>query len=288
MPQQDPSPEPAGVTLVLGGGGARGLAHAGVLAGLEEAGVPVKAVVGTSIGAEIGAFFASGIPPARIEAMAQELDWLTTVRLFWPNFDGGGLTSGENIEAYLRERLADATFADCHPPLRVIATDMQRGKEVVLQSGELVAAVRASVALPGIIAPHQLDGRWLGDGGLVNPLPVDVARAAFGGPVLAVAVHPGALAAQDPGREEPTPFRTDSEEHPGLTDNLRRAIQITQAQLVYWHLRESPPDKILTPIVPGMNTLEFYRGGEAAKTGRRAVADRADELRHLALQGPAG
>ena len=288
MPQNAPAVESAGVALALGGGGARGLAHAGILAGLEEAGVPVKAVVGTSIGAEIGAFFASGMPPARIEAMARELDWLTTMRLFWPNFDGGGLTSGENIEAYLRERLADTTFADCHPPLRVIATDMQRGKELALQTGDLVSAVRASVALPGIIAPHQVGGRWLGDGGLVNPLPVDVARAAFGGPVLAVAVHPGALSAHEDGREEPEPFGTGLEEHPGLTDTLRRAMQITQAQLVYWHLRESPPDKILTPIVPGMTTLEFYRGGEAIDAGRRAVADRADELRHLALQGPAG
>jgi NTE family protein len=272
----------AGITLVLGGGGARGLAHAGVLAGLEEAGVPIKAVVGTSIGAEIGAFYASGIPPARIEAMAEELDWLATVRLFWPNFDGGGLTSGENIEAYLRERLGEATFADCHPPLRAIATDMERGREVILDSGELVAAVRASIALPGLIAPYRLDSRWLGDGGLVNPLPVDVARRTFGGPVLAVAVHPGAMSLEDGEREEPEPFGT-REEHPGLTDNLRRAIQITQAQLVYWHLREDPPDSKLTPIVPGMTTLEFYRGGEAAAAGRRAVADRAEELRHLAL-----
>ncbi|MFA9460342.1 patatin-like phospholipase family protein [Thiohalorhabdus sp. Cl-TMA] len=282
MPETRAPGTAPGITLALGGGGARGLAHAGVLATLADAGIPVRAVVGTSIGAEIGAFYCVGLGPDRIEDMAREMDWMATFKLFWPSLEGGALTSGRNIESYLRERLGKATFADCDPQLRAVATDMVRGDEVVLDEGGLVEAVRASIALPGLIKPFRVNGRLLGDGGLVNPLPVDVARRLFGGPVVAVAVHPGAL-----GREEqpddPDPFHEPQEESsgPALISNLRRAVQITQAQLVSWRVAASPPDLTLKPVVPGMGTLEFYRGREALEAGRQAAMDNLDRIQRL-------
>jgi len=274
-----------GITLVLGGGGARGLAHAGVLRVLHDQGIPVRAVVGTSIGAEIGAFYCAGLGVDRIESMARELDWMATVKLFLPTLDGGGLTAGGNITAYLRQHLGEATFADCDPPLRAVATDMRRGRQVILSDGELVDAVRASIALPGIISPHRVGDRLLGDGGLVNPLPVDVAREAFGGPVVAVAVHPGAREADEDG--EADPFRDPVEDKEGLAllENLRRAVQITQAQLVSYHLSESPPDLLFKPVVPGMGSLEFYRGGEAFDAGVSETEGVMDRLRELADAG---
>ena len=272
----------SGITLVLGGGGARGLAHAGVLRALEEHGIPVKAVVGTSIGAEIGAFYCAGLGLEKLEAMARELDWMTTVKLFWPSLNGGGLTSGRNITAYLRERLGEATFADCRPPLRAIATDMRSGHEVILAEGALVDAVRASIALPGIIPPHRIGDRLLGDGGLVNPLPVDVARELFGGPVVAVAVHPGARETDEDGERDPFRDPLEEKQAPDLFENLRRAVQITQAQLVRYRLADSPPDLHLKPVVPGMGVLEFYRGGEAFEAGLAGTEAVMDELRELA------
>lgn len=272
-----------GVTLVLGGGGARGLAHAGVLATLADAGVPIRAIVGTSIGAEIGAFYCVGLGPDRIEDMAREMDWMSTFKLFWPSLEGGALTSGRNIESYLRERLGASTFADCHPPLRAVATDMKTGEEIVLDEGGLVEGVRASIALPGIIKPFRVDGRLLGDGGLVNPLPVDVARRLFGGPVVAVAVHPGARGREE-RQEEPDPFHEPMEETagPALITNLRRAVQITQAQLVSWRLAASPPDLIIKPVVSGMGSLEFYRGREALERGRQTAIDNLGSIQSLA------
>ncbi|SCX97066.1 patatin-like phospholipase family protein [Thiohalorhabdus denitrificans] len=275
--------EAPGVTLALGGGGARGLAHAGVLATLVDAGIPVRAVVGTSIGAEIGAFYCVGLGPDRIEDMVREMDWMATFRLFWPSLEGGALTSGRNIEAYLRERLGNGTFEGCDPPFRAVATDMRTGQQVVLDDGGLVEGVRASIALPGLIKPFKVDGRLLGDGGLVNPLPVDVARRRFGGPVVAVAVHPGARGAGERA-EEPDPFQESEEESagPALIANLQRAVQITQAQLVRLRLEASPPDLTLKPVVPGMSTLEFYRGGEALEAGRKAAIENLDRIRALA------
>ena len=284
MAEEDRPTAKSGITLVLGGGGARGLSHAGVLRRLEEGGIPIRAVVGTSIGAEIGAFYCAGLSTEEIEELARGLDWMATLKLFWPSLDGGGgITSGRNIEAYLREQLGNKAFTDCHPPLRAIATDMRTGDEVVLDRGELVPAVRASIALPGIIAPFWVEGRLLGDGGMVNPLPVDVARETFGGPVVAVAVHPGALGAGERDGEE-APFQGPQEEDqgPALLESLRRAIQITQAQLVRWHLQASPPDLMLTPVVPGMGTLEFYRGEEALEAGHRTTEAYLPHLRRMA------
>ena len=272
---------PPGITLALGGGGARGLAHAGVLRLLTDHGIPVKGVVGTSIGAEIGAFYCTGLGADRIEAMAREMDWMATVKLFLPSLDSGGLTSGGNITAYLRHYLDDATFADCRPPLRAIAANMQSGQEVILSEGSLVDAVRASVALPGIISPHNIGGAFLGDGGLVNPLPVDVARAVFGGPVVAVAVHPGAREAEDDGESEPFRDPLEEQESPALMENLRRAVQITQAQLVRYRLAASPPDLLLKPVVPNMGVLEFYRGDEAFEAGAREAQASLGQLREL-------
>jgi NTE family protein len=282
LARDDAIDSPRGLTLALGGGGARGLAHAGVLRVLAERGIPIKGVVGTSIGAEIGAFYCAGLGVARIEEMVRGLDWMAAVKLFWPTLDGGGLTSGRNITAYLRQHLGEATFAECTPPLRAVATDITHGREVTLAEGELVDAVRASIALPGIITPHRLDGQLLGDGGLVNPLPVDVARAAFGGPVLAVAVHPGARAADEDGEADPFRDPLEEKEGPALLENLRRAVQITQAQLVQYRLTESPPDLMLKPVVEGLGSLEFYRGAEAFEAGVAAAEAAADRLQELA------
>lgn len=282
MGNEGSSISPPGVTLALGGGGARGLAHAGVLRVLHDHGIPVKGVVGTSIGAEIGAFYCAGLGADRIEAMARDMDWMATVKLFLPTLDSGGLTSGGNITAYLRQHLGEATFADCAPPLRAIATDMQSGREVILKEGALVDAVRASIALPGIISPHRVGSALLGDGGLVNPLPVDVAREVFGGPVVGVAVHPGARESEENGESEPFRDPVEEQESPALMENLRRAVQITQAQLVRYRLAASPPDLLLKPVVPNMGVLEFYRGDEAFEAGVTETEAALGQLRELA------
>jgi len=274
-------PTEPGITLVLGGGGARGLAHAGILEVLAEANIPIRAIVGTSIGAEIGAFYCAGTPVEQLAAMVRDFDWMATLKLFWPTLTSGGLTSGRNIEGYLQEQLGDKTFADCRPPLRALATDMHSGQQAILSEGRLVDAVRASIAIPGIIAPHRLDGRLLGDGGLVNPLPVDVAQEVFGGPVVAVAVHPGAVSAEEDGEEDPFRDPVEESEGPALLENLRRAVQITQAQLVHWHLAHSPPDVLLKPVVSGMGSLEFYRGKEALAAGRQVAQANLDRIRAL-------
>lgn len=270
-----------GITLALGGGGARGLAHAGVLAALADHGIPVRGIVGTSIGAEIGGLYAGGLSPSSIQGLVRSFDWLRTVRLFWPSLDGGGLTSGHNIESFLRDQLGDTTFEEAVVPLRAVATDMHSGEQAVLSEGSLVDAIRASIALPGIIRPHRLEGRTLGDGGLVNPLPVDVAYEELGGPVVAVAVHPGAVRRPETDQEVFGDTAGD-EEAPPVTDTLRRAIQITQAQIVDLRLAGHPPDSLLRPAVADIGVLEFYEGEKAMRAGYECVVQALGPIRKLA------
>jgi NTE family protein len=269
-----------GVILALGGGGARGLAHAGALAALDDHGIPVRGIVGTSIGAEIGGLYAGGLSAAHIQELVRGFDWLRTVRLFWPSLDGGGLTSGHNIESFLRDQLGDLRFADLALPFRAVATDMAGGEQVVLSEGTVVDAIRASIALPGIIRPHRMDGRTLGDGGLVNPLPADLAAAELGKPVIAVGVHPGATQRED--TDQAIFGDVADQEAPPVTETLRRAIQITQAQIVDLRLASHPPDLLLTPRVADIGVLEFYEGEKAMRAGYESVTSALDRIRKLA------
>lgn len=196
------------VGLVLSGGGARGAAHIGVLKALEAQHVPIDAVAGTSMGAVVGGLYASGLSPAEIEALIDSPEWRSAFAERVPRrlesfrrklederflvklplgLNGGrfrlpkGLVSPQAVVQLLREATAHvATVRDFDRlpiPYRAVSTDLETGESVVLGSGDLVTAMRASSAAPGVFAPIELDGRWLVDGGLADNLPVEVARA---------------------------------------------------------------------------------------------------------------
>ncbi|MCU0764426.1 MAG: patatin-like phospholipase family protein [Hydrogenophaga sp.] len=205
------------IGLVLSGGGARGLAHVGVLKALEQARVPVDFIVGTSMGAIIGGLYASGMNADELEREILALDWgglferreprqsLTQRRKeedfeFSPVLQLGfrdgefrlpsGAISTRGLELLLRRYTLStrhlATFDGLPTPFRAVSTDMETGQAVVLDHGDLAAALRASMSVPGVFAPLELNGRILGDGGLVNNLPVDVARRLGADVVIAV------------------------------------------------------------------------------------------------------
>lgn len=308
-----------GVVLVLGGGAARGVAHIGVLQVLEEQAIPVRAVVGTSIGAQIGAFFAAGVPVTALIELSVEVDWKQTLQFFLPDAATGGLSSGKYIRALLSKGLSDKRIETLPLPYLAVATDLETGEHVALDSGPVIDAVRASISLPGLLAPHRLRGRLLVDGGLVNPLPFDVARAHFGGPVLAVGVHPGArmLGKQEmmqprsptwrrrvhqlleqPSVKRAQPFRRWLESQLGKGDVseeepvwrtgpvVMQAMSIAQAQLVRLRAAVSPPDLMLTPDVGRIGPLEFYRAREAIQAGYSEARARLPEIRALLTQPP--
>ncbi|MCW0207806.1 MAG: patatin-like phospholipase family protein, partial [Achromobacter sp.] len=173
------------IGLALGSGSARGLAHIGVLRALKEAGITVDLVAGTSMGAVIGAVFASGKIDG-LSARLRNLDWPGIVALLDPVFPRSGLIDGQRVAEFVRAHVPSARIEDLLLPFAAVATDITNGEQVVATTGDLTEAVRASIAVPGIVTPVRSNGRILVDGGLVNPVPVSVARAMGADLVIAV------------------------------------------------------------------------------------------------------
>lgn len=177
-------PQPR-IGLALGSGSARGLAHIGVLRALDEAGVAVAAIAGSSIGALIGAIAASG-RLSDVEERFLAFDWRAIAGLLDPVFPRSGLIDGHRITEFVRAHVPAARIEDLPIPFRAVTTDLTSGQEVVIASGDLIEAVRASIAVPGIFTPVRSGARVLLDGGLVNPVPVSVVRAMGVDAVIAV------------------------------------------------------------------------------------------------------
>lgn len=309
-----------GIVLALGGGGAAGLAHIGVLQVLSEEQIHVRAVVGSSIGAEIGAFLAIGMQVDELAAMATAFDWKKTLQLFFPDLPTGGLISGVRIVDFLNSWLGKKQIEELSMGFAAIATDLVSGEQVVLDRGDLVEAVRASISVPGMIAPHRYGGRWLVDGGVVNPLPFDVARNHFGGPVVAVGTGtrhalPAATDINLPSSQWPQRVRHLLNQPwmvraPALREWLEsqveraesvvpknkpvwttrrvldRVLGIAEAEIIRLRATANPPDLLLSPTVHGVGLLEFYRAREAIEAGQRAARDALPRIRGLLAAKP--
>ena len=159
--------------IALGGGSARGFTHFGVLSVLEEANIPIDVVAGTSAGALMGAFYSAGMSLSWIDKLAQRMSWRRAIR---PVFSPHGFVCLEPLATWMQETLGDLHFEDLAIPFACVATDLNTGQTVVLDSGPLAPAVQASCSIPGIIAPVWLNGRLLCDGGVTDNVPVSVAR----------------------------------------------------------------------------------------------------------------
>ncbi len=177
------------IALALGGGGSRGYAHVGVLRCLEREGYRVRAVAGTSAGGIVAAFYAAGYTPDQMEKRFVELD---ASRLYTRDEeDGPGLLGLAGARRVLQEFLGERTFADLRIPCALTAVDVRTGREVILKEGRVVDAVLATIAVPGVFPPKVMDGHELVDGGVLDPVPVSVARAlAPTLPVAAVVLTP--------------------------------------------------------------------------------------------------
>ena len=186
------------VGLALGSGGARGWAHLGVLQALQEKNIRVDVVAGTSMGALVGAFLAAGREQA-LRELALNLDWKVLRQFFWEiSLSRSGLTDGKRLLEETRKLLGAKEFRELNLPFRAVATDLDSGAEVVLSSGNLLEAVRASISIPGVFSPVWVGKRLLVDGGLVNPVPVNVARAMGAQVVIAVDVSQGIVPEKKP------------------------------------------------------------------------------------------
>lgn len=292
--------KPPKIGLALGSGGARGWCHIGVLRGLEKIGVRADVVAGTSMGALVGAAWAG----ERLDALEDWVRALTPAR-FMRMMDirlrAGGLVEARQIETLLEEIGLPERIEDLAHPFTAIATDMETGREIWLGEGPTYRGVRASAGIPGVMSPIRLDGRYLLDGGLTNPVPVSAVRA-MGAEVI-IAVNPNAkprgriwvppqeeptrpwlakvvpVALRDPlGLEVQTP---DHPRAPNYFDVLAAAIEVMTDTIRRTRMAGEPPHVQLDANLTDLMVLELHRGAEAIAEGERIVAVQAERIREV-------
>jgi predicted acylesterase/phospholipase RssA/CRP-like cAMP-binding protein len=270
----------AGCGLVLGGGGPRGFAHLGVIRALEEAGVPVDVVGGTSIGAIVGALCAMGVDDAaRVRALTHDIGRLVTLTVPLVS-----VSSGRRVDRLLTERLGDVPIEDLPRSFFCVSASLTRAEEVIHDRGPLWPAVRASLSLPGIFPPVYADGDLLVDGATLNNVPVNVMRGRVGGGcVVAVdltpEVEPLTFAPFGPGLSgwrvlgrRLNPF-TSAQRVPGIGYILTRSPSLSQVRHRRAALDGDRVDLLLTPPVAGLGALDFKGAGPLIEAGYRYAAD---------------
>lgn len=284
-----PAPRPPKIGLALGAGAARGWAHIGVLQELAANGVQPQVIAGASIGAVVGGCHAAG-KLAELEAFARSLTPRRIFSLMDLTFSGAGLIGGGRLKALLERNIGDALIENLPVTFGAVATELHSGHEVWLTRGGLAEAVRASYALPGIFEPVSVNGRWLFDGALVNPIPVTVCRAL--GPDVVIAVNLVADSfsrasmvsdAFAPGRAEggrPGAPNVASREVavPGIASAMMDAFNITQDRISRSRLAADPPDVMLRARTGKAGLFDFHRAAELIELGREAVRRAMPEI----------
>jgi NTE family protein len=243
------------VGLALGSGAARGLAHIGVLRVLEREGIPVDMITGSSIGAFVGALYAQGRKADEILEIARDIGTRRLSYLVDVGFPKTGLVKGKKLEDKLAQLYNDAEFSDLKLPFKCMATDIDTGKVVIMEKGPVWTAVRASISLPVILAVKKRDERYLVDGGLVDPVPVDVVRNMGAEIVIAVNVMPE------------TKIKSDSE--PGIFEVIMQTIYIVSSYVAKDSLKGA--DIVIEPDVARFKLSDFHKVDECVSAGEEAA-----------------
>jgi len=299
----------AKIGIALGGGAARGWAHIGVLKALSEAGIQPSVVAGTSIGAVVGGCYVAD----RLEHLLDFATGLTRRKVFGYfdlNLNGSGLINGQKLNDVLRKGLGEMRIEDLNKPFTAVATEIGTGHEVWLSRGSVVDALRASYAIPGVFRPVRLDGRWLFDGALVNPIPVTVCRALGAQYVIAVNLNAdlfglgtvladvSASNGSEPDVDDlPDPLaspadtlsfangwgatkllqrqmfgrrRNTVDAAPSISTVMVDAFNIVHDRIARSRLAGDPPDLMISPRLSGIGLFDFHRAEELIERGYQA------------------
>lgn len=246
--------------LVLGAGGARGLAHLGILQVLEEEKINMDFVVGCSAGAIFGALLCSGMDLYRIERLLTYPGFAK--KILDPAVCKEGLIKGDRILEVLRLLTKDMDFSDLKMPLAIVATDLESGELVVFREGSVAQAVRASISIPGFFKPYRYQGRLLVDGAVKNRLPVHIAREMGAEKILAVDVKKGLVSKLS-----------------SAMDILLQSIEILEEEV--FRVNCHGADMLIQPDIGHIGSFQFDRAEEAIRLGRLAALAKSSEIRRI-------
>ncbi len=305
------------IGLALGSGSARGLAHIGVIRALGEAGIKIDCIAGTSIGALIGSVYASDKLEA-LEKVYLGFDWKKIAYFFDVVFPKSGLIDGKKVTDFVREYVQAETIEHLSLPFKAVATDITTGKEIWIDEGDVIEAVRASLSVPGIFTPVRKNGKILVDGGLVNPVPVSIARSMGADFVIAVDVNQGIVMTKKPEKgteknalnqalqriggkqysqamerinhslqslDNPALNQVRSwlaeEPLPNIFEVLLSSINIMEAQVTKSRLKTDPPDLLIQPNLGHIGFLEFNRAEEIINIGYDEACRQLENKRRM-------
>ncbi len=255
-----PAKKPARVAVVLGAGGARGFSHIGVLKILETQKVPIDMIIGSSVGSLVGSIYAAGFNAFQLQAMAMAVQRADLIDLTLPD---NGFVRGERLEKFVNRTVAHIGLEQMRIPLRVVATDIQTGKETIFATGDTGWAVRASCSIPGVFQPVRIGNKTYVDGGVVSPVAVDAARKAGADVVIAVDVSAGVRGA--------VPQKT--------VDTILQAIDIMYTKIAETQLKNA--DVVIRPKVGSIAASDFDRRGEAILEGEKAALAAMPQIQHI-------
>lgn len=260
--------ERAKVGLVLSGGAARGLAHIGVLQCWDERNLPLDLIVGTSIGALAGGLYASGMDIAEIVNMVEELNWkkliefkITPVRML----NLTSIISNERMGALLTSYIGEKTFEDLKIPFICIACDLKTGEKIIFKEGRLIPAIRASSSIPGIFEPVSYKHRLLVDGGVVDNVPIDIAKSS--GMDMVIASWTGGSRIMEDAKN--------------IISVLTQVISISGTLLSKEQLKRA--DVVISPALNGISPLDIDKFPQAWKEGYEECLKKFEEIRHIFL-----
>jgi len=283
---------PLRIGLALGAGAARGWGHIGVLRALQAEGVHADVVCGCSIGAFVGAAYVSD-ELDRLEGWVASLRWQQVIALLDPGFRGG-LIRGRKLVDFFHGHFEDRDIGVLGKPFACVATDLDSGREVWLRDGSVFDAVRASIALPGLLTPLARDGQLLVDGALVNPVPVSLCRALGADVVIAVDLGSERIGRNGRGDTADVPGwrqrlfgrfgfeggKSEEANLPSLIEVLSASLNIMQVRIARSRMAGEPADVVVAPRLAHIGLMDFHRGGEAIAEGRAAVERMLPAIRH--------
>ncbi len=262
------------VGLALSGGAARGLAHVGVLDVLHKEGIPIDMIAGTSAGAIMGAIYASHCETERLLEYALDPSWKKVSIMGDPTLGKTGFLKGKKIMKLLTGFIGgEIDFKDLKIPFAAVATDIDTGEEVVINSGSVVEAVRASISLPGIFTVVKREGRYLVDGGLTTPVPINVVKDMGADFVIAVNVNPNVSKRMGDSYK----MRVAAHKEPNIFQIMMQSFYITTWALAHTSLGGA--DVVIEPELGAITSSDFKLAGKAIYRGREAAERALPEIR---------
>ncbi|MBN1176806.1 MAG: patatin-like phospholipase family protein [Dehalococcoidales bacterium] len=262
------------VGLALSGGAARGLAHVGVLRVLQKEGIPIDLIAGTSAGAVIGAGYAWDQDMTRITREALDADWKKMAPMIDLSLPKSGFIKGKKVQELIAGYVGgNIKFSDLSIPFACVATDIDTGEEIVINSGSVPEALRASISIPGIFTVVKYEGRYLVDGGLTTPVPVEVVRDMGADFIIAVNVNPDVTDRLGKTSQK----RVAARKEPNIFQIMMQSVYITTYSLARGSLENA--DIVIEPDLAHINAGDFNKAKELITRGRQAAEEAVPEIK---------